>query len=78
LVAACVYDEPEPLCGRQYIMDYSVLYGSAVLDYVKTTQDRQTARELWPVVRRQLETVGEFVTAAGLFADPGGWWIFIA
>lgn len=77
LVAACVYDEPRPLCGRQYIMDYAVLFIATLLDYVKASGDRATARELWPVVRRQIELVGRFVNADGLFADPGGWWIFI-
>lgn len=77
LVAACVYDDPQPLCGRQYIMDYSALYGAAVVDYVRATGDRGAARELWPVVRRQVEILGRFVNRDGLFADPGGWWLFI-
>jgi hypothetical protein len=77
LVAACVYDEPKPLCGRQFIMDYAVLFGSTVLDYVKTTGDTNTARELWPVVRRQFEIAGKFVNGDGLFTDPKDWWIFI-
>ena len=77
LVAACVYDEPKPLCGRQYIMDYSALYGATVLDYVRETKDVATARELWPVVRRQMEILGQFIDRDGLFADPGGWWLFI-
>lgn len=77
LVAACVYDEPEPLCGRQFIMDYAVLYIAALLDYVKAAKDPQTAQELWPVVRKQVELISRFVNADGLFADPGGWWIFI-
>ena len=77
LVAACVYDQPKPLCGRQYILDYAVLYGATVLDYVRATGDKATARELWPVVRRQMEIAGRFVNGDGLFVDPGGWWIFI-
>jgi len=77
LVAACVYDEPKPLCGRQYIMDYSALYGAVVLDYVRATRDLTAARDLWPVVRRQMEILGQFVNRDGLFADPGGWWLFI-
>jgi hypothetical protein len=77
LVAACVYDEPRPLCGRQYVMDYAVLFIPTLLDYVRATNDTATARELMPVVRRQLELVGRFVNRDGLFADPGGWWIFI-
>ena len=77
LVAACVYDDPMPLCGRQYIMDYSALYAAAVLDYVHATHDLAAARDLWPVVRRQFEILGKFVNNDGLFADPGGWWLFI-
>lgn len=77
LVAACVYDEPHPLCGRQYIMDYAVLYAATLLDYVRAANDRLLARDLWPVVRKQIELVSRFVNADGVFADPGGWWIFI-
>jgi len=77
LVAACVYDEPRPLCGRQYIMDYAVLFAAVVLDYVRATGDRTVARDLWPVVRRQFEIVGQCVSHEGLFVDPGKWWIFI-
>jgi alpha-L-rhamnosidase len=77
LVAACVYDNPRPLCGRQYIMDYAVLYGATVRDYVAATGDTAAARALWPVVKRQMEIVGRFVGADGVFRDPGGWWIFI-
>ena len=77
LVAACVYDEPRPLSGRQYIMDYAVLFISTLHDYVRATGDHATARDLWPVVGRQLELVGRFVNGDGLFVDPGGWWIFI-
>jgi alpha-L-rhamnosidase len=77
LVAACVYDDPQPLCGRQYIMDYSALYAAAVVDYVRATGDRAAARDLWPVVRRQMEILGQFVGSDGLFQDPGNWWLFI-
>lgn len=77
LVAACVFDQPEPLCGRQYIMDYAVLYAACMRDYLRATGDKTTARDLWPVVKRQFEIVGAFVNGDGLFVDPGGWWIFI-
>jgi len=77
LVAACVYDQPKPLCGRQYIMDYSALYGAAVLDYVRGTGDVAAARDLWPVVRRQMEILGRFIDRDGLFVDPKDWWLFI-
>jgi alpha-L-rhamnosidase len=77
LVAACVYDEPKALCGRQYIMDYSALYAATVLDYVRATNDLAAARELWPVVRRQMEILSQFINRDGLFVDPKDWWLFI-
>jgi hypothetical protein len=70
LVAACVYDDPTPLCGRQYIMDYSALYAAAVLDYVKATRDFKAARDLWTVVRRQMEIPGKFVNSDGRLQQP--------
>jgi len=77
LVAACVFEKPKPLCGGIYIMDYAALYGAAVLDYVRATQDRQTATDLWPVVRRQMDILGQFVNQDGLFVDPRNMWIFL-
>jgi alpha-L-rhamnosidase len=76
-VAACVYEKPKPFYGGIYIMDYAALYGAAVLDYVRATQDQKTARDLWPVVRRQMEILGQFVNQDGLFVDPRNMWIFI-
>src|SRR5262249_44809040 len=77
LVAACVYHEPSPLSGRQYIVDYSALYAATVLDYVRATRDLATARGLWPVVRGQMEILSRFINRDGLFVDPKDWWLFI-
>jgi len=77
LVAACVFEDPKPLRGHEYIMDYAALYAAAVVDYAKAANDWATAIELWPVVRRQMELLTKYVSADGVFADPGGWWIFI-
>lgn len=48
------YPQPEPQYN-QHTMDYSLLYGVALLEYLKATGDMATARELWPVVARQIE-----------------------
>ncbi len=77
LVAACVFEDPQPLRGHEYIMDYAALYAAAVVDYAKATNDWKTAIALWPVVRRQMELLTKYVSPEGVFADPGGWWIFI-
>jgi len=76
-IPACVFEKPFPFQGHEYIADYAVLYGVAVLEYVRATGDAAAGRELWPTVKRQLELVGRHVNADGLFADPGGVWIFI-
>lgn len=76
-IPACVFEKPFPFQGHEYIADYAVLYGVAVLEYVRATGDMAAGRDLWPTVKRQLELVGRYVTAGGLFADPGGVWIFI-
>jgi len=47
------------------------------LDYANASNDWSTARELWPVVRRQMEILDRYVGREGLFAAPAGAWVFI-
>jgi hypothetical protein len=76
-IPACVYDEPVPRRGKDGILDYAVLYGATLLDYVEVTGEEELARELWPVARRQIDIAMAYVNNDGLFIDPGNWWIFI-
>ncbi|HYG33267.1 MAG TPA: glycoside hydrolase [Clostridia bacterium] len=76
-VAACVFEDPKPLRGHEYIIDYAALYAATVLDYARASKDWRTARDLWPVVRRQMEILGQYVGPDGLFAAPPGSWVFI-
>ena len=48
------YPDPHPQTG-QHCMDYSLLYGVTLYEYLKATGDRATAEDLWPVVVRQIE-----------------------
>jgi alpha-L-rhamnosidase len=77
LVAACVYEKPTARYGGIHIVDYAVLYNVALLDYLVATGDDATARDLWPVAKRQLEIIGSYVDERGLFRDPGNVWIFV-
>jgi alpha-L-rhamnosidase len=77
LVAACVYEKPQPRYGAIHIVDYAALYNVTLADYLKATGDAETARELWPVAKRQLEILGKHIDADGLFIDPRNMWIFI-
>lgn len=76
-VAACVFEDPKPLRGHEYIIDYAALYGATVLDYAQASGDWRTARDLWPVVRRQIEILSGYVKPDGLFAAPANSWVFI-
>lgn len=77
LVSACVFETPQPQRGHCDILDYVALYVPTLLEYAQDSDDWETARDLWPVARRQLEGVLELVDEKGCFADPGNWWIFI-
>jgi hypothetical protein len=77
LVAACVYEKPQPRYGAIHIVDYAALYNVSLADYLQATDDMETARELWPVAKRQLEIIGKDINADGLYVDPRNIWIFI-
>lgn len=77
LVAACVFEKPTPRYGGLHIVDYAALFNVTLDDYVAATGDLDTARDLWPVARRQLEIIGKDIDADGKYVDPGNMWIFI-
>jgi len=77
LMSACVFEEPRPLRGHEYIVDYAGLYPAAVLDYARASNDWQTARELWPAAKRQMEILSDYVDPGGLFAAPPHSWVFV-
>ena len=77
MVSACVFEDPKPHRGHEYIIDYAALYAATVLDYANASGDWAAARELWPVVRRQMEILDGYVGRDGLFAAPAGTWVFI-
>jgi hypothetical protein len=77
LLPACVFEDPQPHRGHEYIIDYAALYAAAVLDYAKATGDWNTAVDLWPVVRKQIELLSAYVGSDGIFAAPARSWVFI-
>ncbi|MFA6288923.1 MAG: hypothetical protein WC661_16195 [Opitutaceae bacterium] len=77
IVPACVYEVPQPHAGKDFILDYTVLFVTTLLDYAETSGDWRTADDLWPMAWRQLEMLQAHLDEHGLFQDPGDWWIFI-
>ncbi|KAA9001407.1 Bacterial alpha-L-rhamnosidase [Affinibrenneria salicis] len=76
-ITACVYEQPTPRIGEVVLIDYAALFGCIVLDYLHATNDRDTAAELWPVARQQLELALNNVDAQGLFVAPQQDYVFI-
>ena len=71
------YPKPEPQTN-QHTMDYSLLYGVALLEYLKETGDRTTAEELWPVVKYQIEFARTYLKDWVYDVDkqPSWWLVF--
>ena len=71
------YPEPEPQYN-QHTMDYSLLYGVALLEYLKATGDTATAQELWPVVARQIEIARTYLKDSlyDIQKQPQWWLVF--
>ena len=79
-VSATVYERPEwKIQGKgTHCMDYSLLYGVALADYVKYSGDTATGRDLWPVVKRQVEVAREALDPAGIYDNElkPSWLVF--
>ncbi|MBC8619485.1 family 78 glycoside hydrolase catalytic domain [Parabacteroides faecis] len=77
---ATVFEAPEPKPqARQHLYDYSFLFGVTLKDYLLETGDRETAEDLWPVVKKQLESAYKYLQDDGMMNYEQAsreWWIF--
>lgn len=75
-----VFEAPEPHPqANQYLYDYSLLYNAALKEYVTATRDMETANDLWPLAKRQLDIIYTYLQADGLvnFEKANSeWWLF--
>ena len=74
---ACVYERPSPHKGPEFILDFSILYASTLLDYGIHSYDWESVKELWPVALKQFHFIWDHLDKRNLFKDIGKWWIFI-
>ena len=76
---ATVYEYPKLMPQiNQHVHDYSLLYGVALLEYLKETGDRKTAEDLWPVVEYQVEFARTYLKD-GIYdmqKQPAWWLVF--
>lgn len=79
-VLGTVFETPQPHAqAGQRLMDYSLLFNVTLNDYLKATNDLETANELWPVVKRQLAIIDAYVSSEGMVdyeSANAEWWLF--
>lgn len=77
----CIYERPEPHGDKRlFLLEYALLYNATLKDYLEATNDKQTALDLWPVAKKQLDIIREYVNKEGLMDFTRAskeWWIFI-
>ena len=73
--------EPHPQVGAPFLFDYSLLYNVALKEYLVATGDQETALDLWPLAKKQMDNPKKFLSVDGLFdniaAAKARWWLFV-
>lgn len=74
-----VFERPSPHPQINPLFDYALIYDVAVKEYLDATGDTQTALDLWPIVKQQLEVPKKYIGADGMmdYLRAGkDWWLF--
>ncbi len=77
LVSACLFTEPKFIVDDTFLLDYSMFFGAALLDYYKASGDMETLRDLSKCAYRQMELAGRQFDEKGLLKNGEGFWAFI-
>ncbi len=63
---------PKPHAQQTFFVDYALSYILTLNDYLKATGDTETARDLWPVVKNQINTIlAKAIDNNHLYANTG-------
>ncbi len=78
MVPGTVFEAPDYHAQENYPLDYALLFNSTIYDYTKATGDLTLAKDLWPVIKKQVELALPYVKN-GLYTEPDKkyWWLFI-
>ncbi len=57
LLYSNMVEYPKPHAQQTFFVDYALSYILTLNDYLKATGDTETARDLWPVVKNQINTI---------------------
>ena len=78
---SAVFERPYPHPqAKQLLLDYALLFNASVKEYLDATGDKETAEDLWKVVKKQIDIAPLYMQDNGLM-DFGktskDWWIFV-
>ncbi|QEC69171.1 Bacterial alpha-L-rhamnosidase [Panacibacter ginsenosidivorans] len=74
-----VFERPKPHPQINPLFDYALIYDVAVKEYVQATGDKQTALDLWPLIKQQLEIPKKYLGEDGMLDYEKAnkeWWLF--
>ncbi|WP_080905686.1 family 78 glycoside hydrolase catalytic domain [Parabacteroides sp. Marseille-P3160] len=77
---ATVFERPQPHPqAKQFLFEYALLYNVTLKDYLVATGDQETVLDLWPVAKRQLDIVRQYLQKDGMMDFERvckEWWVF--
>lgn len=72
LLYSNMVEYPKPHAQQTFFVDYALSYILTINDYLKATGDTETARDLWPVVKNQINTIlAKAIDNNHLYANTG-------
>lgn len=72
LLYSNMVEYPKPHAQQTFFVDYALSYILTLNDYLKATGDTETARNLWPVVKNQINTIlAKAIDNNHLYANTG-------
>nr|WP_294671329.1 cellobiose phosphorylase [uncultured Blautia sp.] len=77
MVSACLFTEPKFIVDDTFLLDYSMFFGAALLDYYKASGDMKTLQDLSECAYRQMELAKAQFDENGLLKSGEGFWAFI-
>ena len=77
-IVSNMFEHPQPHAQEgSYMLTYSLLFNSTLLEYLKDTGDYETALELWPVAKQQVRDALTYVNDDYIFEKSRkNVWIF--
>lgn len=79
VVPSNVFERPKPHPQINPLFDYALIYNVALKEYLQSTGDKETAMDLWPVIKTQVDIPKKYIGEDGMLDyEKAGkeWWLF--